>query len=443
MGVLTVQLSLDQVTEMAPDDNSAAAGKKLMAPKSWEEAERSPDALWGLCRGSKIYQVKVDLSNLGYNCSCPSRKLPCKHVLGLLMLWAASPDAVSEAAAPDWVADWLERRKQKEAKKAERQEATAASRRPADEKAQRRRAAQRESRVSDGLARLDVWLRDLVRNGLAAVETKPPSFWDDQAKRLVDAQAPGLASRVARLGALPGPSRDWPERLLAELGRLKLLVHAWGRIGELDAEVQTDVRQILGWTIDQEELQREGERVDDAWAVIGQWVDDEDRVRAQRSWLVGRETNRTALVLQFAASGQAFTESIVPGSEQRGALAFYPGAARQRAKFLARDGNVVPLAGRPPGAATIDDFFATVAQQVARGPWLSSFGTMLYDVTLFLHGDTWMVCDRCGRSMPLRGRDHWKMLAVTGGHPFDLAGEWDGYCLRPLGLYVEETYRVA
>ena len=440
-----MQLTLEQVSEMAPDGSSVAAGKKLMALKNWEQVGRSPDGLWGVCRGSKDYQVKVDLANLGYNCSCPSRKFPCKHVLGLLMLWSASPAAVADAAAPDWVTDWLQRRRQKEAEKADKAEkkAAAAPKKPVDDKAQRRRAARREARVSEGLARLDVWLRDLVRTGLAAVETKPPSFWDDQAKRLVDAQAPGLASRVARLGALPRSSADWPARLLVELGRVKLLIHAWERIRELKPELQSDVQQLLGWTIGQAELQRDGEQVQDVWAVIGQWVDEEDRIRTQRSWVVGRETKRMALVLQFAPGRQAFAESIVPGSEQPGTMVFYPGAARQRAKFLNRERNVAPLTVPPPGAATIDEFFAMVAEQVARSPWLTFFGAMLHDVTLVLQQDTWLVRDREGQSMPLRGRDHWKIFAITGGHPFNLAGEWDGHCLRPLGLFANETYRVA
>ncbi|MCA9164970.1 MAG: hypothetical protein KDA62_18385, partial [Planctomycetales bacterium] len=66
-----MDLTLEQVTEMAPDGSSAAAGRKLMALKNWEQVGRSSEALWGMCRGSAVYQVKVDLSNLGYACSCP------------------------------------------------------------------------------------------------------------------------------------------------------------------------------------------------------------------------------------------------------------------------------------------------------------------------------------------------------------------------------------
>ena len=434
-----MSLTLEQITEMAPDGGSAAAGKKLMALKNWEDLGHSAEALWGRCRGSAVYQVKVDLANLGYHCSCPSRKFPCKHVLGLLMLWAASPAAVAAAESPDWVGDWLERRRLREEKKAAAPSTAAAK--PVDEKAQQRRTEQREGRVADGLSRLDMWLKDLVRNGLAGIEIRPPAFWDEQAKRLVDAQAPGLASRVARLAAIPRSSRDWPARLLAELGRLALLLHAWQRIEQLDPPLQSDVRQILGWTVPQADVER-GEQIEDAWVVVGQWIDDEDRVRAQRSWLVGRNTNRTALVLQFAAGGQPFAEAIVPGSEQRATLAFYPGAVPQRAKFVARKESVQHVNARPPGVATIAGFLDAVTAAIACQPWLSAFGAVLHDVTLVPQEDRWLACDRDGRALPLWGRDHWSMLALSGGRPFDLSGEWDGYAFRPLGLYLDNAFRV-
>lgn len=437
-----MELTLEQVEEMAPDASSVAAGKKLMALKNWPELGRSENALWGKCQGSKVYQVRVDRSNLGYHCNCPSRKFPCKHVLGLLMLTAASPDAVSAADNPDWVDEWLAKRRDRDEKKTAAK--SDAPRKPLDERAQKRRAEKRESRVRDGLERLDLWLKDIIRSGLAGVEAKSPSFWDEQAKRLVDAQAPGLASRISRLAAIPGSSRDWPGRLLSELGRTKLLLQAWRRIDHLDADLQCDVRQLIGWNVAQDEIENDGKKVTDTWIVFGQWVDDDDDcIRAQRSWVVGRETGRTALLLQFAARGQPFGEPIVAGSEQKAMLAFYPGASKQRAKVLNREGNVAAVESRIPGHASIDQFLASVGDSLARQPWLSAFGCVLHDVTLVPDEETWHVRDDAGSALPLGGRDHWKLLAVTGGHPVDLTGEWDGDRLRPLGLFFDNHFRVA
>jgi len=432
-----INLTIEQVAEMAPDPASAAAGKKLVGVKHWPELGRSPDALWGKCQGSAVYQVKVELSNLGYNCNCPSRKFPCKHVLGLLMLAAQSPEAVAEKSSPDWVDDWLAKRRAREEKQDAAKKEPPAE--PVDQKAKQKRAEQRGANVSEGLSRLDLWIKDLVRTGLAAVETQPASFWEEQAKRLVDAQAPGLASRVARLASIPRSSHDWVGRLLAELGRIKWLIQAHHRLDALDPSLASDVRQIIGWNVSQAELDQSGDFANDTWVVAGQWIDDDDRIRTQRSWVAGRNTGRWGLVLQFSAAGQPFPEPIVAGTEQAGTLGFYPGAARLRARFIQREGTVASLADRPPGFDTIEDFLANVTESVAKQPWFDGLGGVVRDATI-VRTETWLARDHTGHALPLRGSNHWKAFAICGGHPSDLAFEWDGNGLRLLGLFVDGQY---
>src|SRR5258707_537829 len=171
-----MNLTLEQIENMAPDAASAAAGKKLVGIKHWPELGRSPAALWGKCQGSAVYQVKIDLANMGYNCTCPSRKFPCKHVLGLLMLAIQSADAVADRPAPDWIEEWLAKRRAREEKQTAQQ--TDQPKSPIDEQARERRAQKRGATVDEGLARLDLWLKDLIRTGLAGVETRPAAFWE-------------------------------------------------------------------------------------------------------------------------------------------------------------------------------------------------------------------------------------------------------------------------
>ena len=103
-------LTVEQALALAPDTSSAAAGRKLGSPKNWRTLGRSADALWGECQGSALYQVRVDLGDLATKCSCPSRKFPCKHALGLLVLAATDPGTLPGAEPPEWVLDWLQRR---------------------------------------------------------------------------------------------------------------------------------------------------------------------------------------------------------------------------------------------------------------------------------------------------------------------------------------------
>lgn len=102
-----MELNAEGVGALAPDAK-AAAGRKLAVPAKWQGLGRGEGTVWGEHRGSALCQVSADLSDLSAKCSCPSRKLPRKHSLGLLFL--AAEGALAEAPPPDWVSGWLARR---------------------------------------------------------------------------------------------------------------------------------------------------------------------------------------------------------------------------------------------------------------------------------------------------------------------------------------------
>src|SRR4030095_1418734 len=135
-----MSLSLEQVLALAPDASAAAAGKKLGTPAPWQNLGGNDDAYWGECKGSALYQVRVARADLAAKCTCPSRKLPCKHTLGLLVLAAAAPHALKATEPAERGLEWLVRRGESAARKGARQERTADDK-PADSAAQERRTA--------------------------------------------------------------------------------------------------------------------------------------------------------------------------------------------------------------------------------------------------------------------------------------------------------------
>jgi hypothetical protein len=435
-----MSLSLEQVLALAPDANSAAAGRKLGTPAPWQNLGGNDDAYWGECKGSALYQVRVARADLAAKCTCPSRKLPCKHTLGLLVLAAAAPQALKATEPPEWVMEWLVRRGESAARKAARQERTADDK-PADSAAQERRTAKRTDRVLQGLDALDLWLNDLMRNGLASVEAQGPSFWTQQAARMVDAQAPGIAARLRRIADLPR-TEGWTERLLAELGRLALLTHSFRRLDQLDPLLREDLRQLIGWTAEQDEILRTGETVTDRWAVMGQSLEEEERLKVQRNWLIGTATKRRALVLQFAVGAAPFATMLLPGTIFEGDLVFYPSALPLRALVRERRGNPLAL-DRLYAAASIDALLDGWSGALARLPWLDRYPALLQAVVPVPDGgSSWRLCDAAGAQLPLARGDHWLLLALSGGHPIDLAGEWDGTSILPLGVVADGAYRV-
>lgn len=435
-----MELTTQQALALAPDAAAAAAGQKLAAARHWKNLGRSSAALWGECQGSALYQVRVDLGSFAYGCTCPSRKLPCKHVLGLLLLAAGTPAEVPTAEPPQWIVEWLAKRAARAEKK---QQAQSRPAQPADPDSQAKRAAERERRVTEGLDFFDAWLADVVRGGLAGLETRPPSFWEDAARRLVDAQAPALAARLRRLGELPGTSQSWPRRLLGELGRLALLSHAFRRLERLDPDLRHDVRQLLGWTFQQDQLVSQGAQVvEDQWCVLGGIVEDEGRLRSQRTWLLGQQSRRAAVFWQFAPGTQSFAQQLPAAAVLAGKLVFWPGAVPQRAAFsgdYSLRGSMQAL----HGDASIEQFLQRVAADLARQLWLDRFLAVLDDVIVLPQDrGPWYIRDVDGNTLPLATNTPWNLLAASGGHPVTLAGEWDGAGLRPLGVWADGHYQL-
>lgn len=429
----------NQIERLAPDPQVLAAGRRLGSAAHWQGLGRQGAVVWGECRGSALYTVHVDTAAAAYTCSCPSRKFPCKHVVGLLTLLEGN-EAFPSVAPPDWVAARLARRV---ARVREREVAASAPApaRPSADSASKRREEQRARRIMDGVDALELWMCDLVRNGLATVESQPAAFWQRQAARLVDAGAPGLAAWLRRLAGIPGSSPQWPERLLGEMGRLALLLYAYRRLDTLPPALQADVRTAIGWTLTKDQVSAAGEHVVDQWLALGAVVEEDEQLRVQRTWLRGLRTGRTALVLQFAVgSSSTFPWVADINHIQEMELHFWPGAWPQRAFIAHRLGPAEYTTARRAGSTTIGALLTEAAQALAANPWLDRTCTVLHDVVPIRQSDTaWFLRDREEAALPLQPGAHWRLLAQSGGYPIDVHGEWDGTYFRSFAYRIAET----
>ncbi|NJM09188.1 SWIM zinc finger family protein, partial [Candidatus Gracilibacteria bacterium] len=217
---MSLPLTNEIINGLAPDAASLGAARGLATARNWVSLGRNDDALWGECKGSgkEPYRTQIDLRGLGYRCSCPSRKFPCKHGLALMML-AVQSDAVLPSEPPLWVSEWLASRSHA-AERAESKKAAPPAANPATNVGEKatRSAIAREARVAAGLDDLDRWLHDSVRNGLAALQAEAPSVFDTFAARMVDAQAPGVARLLRLAGGIATSGAGWQERLFGRAG---------------------------------------------------------------------------------------------------------------------------------------------------------------------------------------------------------------------------------
>ncbi|UWE12662.1 SWIM zinc finger family protein [Actinacidiphila bryophytorum] len=439
----------DQVLALAPDAASRTAGARLAAPAPWSGTGAAGAAVWGLCAGSgsRPYQTVVDLSGPAFACSCPSRKFPCKHALGLLLLWAegdAGP-VVAGAAAPEWAEQWTAaRRKKAEAANA----AAAASGSDAEPEpdaaaagldAARKRAERRAIRVEGGAAELEQRLTDLLRSGLAGSDRAGYQQWDEIAARMVDAQAPGLATRVRELGTAAGAGGDWPSRMLEEAGLLHLLARGFLGRQSLPGPLAETVRTRIGFTVEAADVLA-GPLVRAQWLVLAQYDTADDRLTTRRIWLYDAAGGQFALLLSFGAAGRAPELTLPVGTVIDADLAFHPAAVPLRAALGTRYGTSVPE-DVPPGTtvgAALDSYGAALSQD----PWLDAWPVLLTDVVPVPGPDRWRVADAArDAAVPLLGADHWRLASVSGGRPVTLFAEAGATGFRPLTSWTPTSPR--
>mgnify|MGYP003693760277 CR=1 FL=1 len=198
-----------------------------------------------------------------------------------------------------------------------------------------RRAEQRETRVASGLAELDRWLCDQVRQGPAASQQASYAHWDDIAARMVDAQAPGLAERLRALASVPHSGAGWDGRaargIRAPAPARRRLPPAEAR---LPPPLRDTVRSRIGFSLRQADVlvARAADQGPLAGAGPARPRAGPDPTR--RTWLRGRKTGRDALLLSFAAAGQALDDSLAVGADTDAGSGVLPGrgpAARGRA----------------------------------------------------------------------------------------------------------------
>ncbi|BET68226.1 SWIM zinc finger family protein [Opitutales bacterium ASA1] len=349
----------DQAASLAPDAGSLKAGQGLASTRKWTLLARDEQYLWGLAQGSgkDPYQVQIDLEEPAFKCSCPSRKFPCKHGLGLLLLFATAPNALAVGARPGWVDEWVAKRSERAAKKEERAQ-KAEEEKPVDAAAQQKRGEKRTANIDEGVAFLEGWMRDIARQGIASLASAGYKFWDDTARRLVDAQAPGLARHVRDLGALANGRAGWEEHFAAHLGRFHLLLSAYRRREALPPEWQAEIDSQLGWSVDQQQLKGQA-GIARRWYAAAQTLREEEKLVVRTTYVFSTE-GEFARILEFSHASQSSASALVAGRWFDGELVFFPGIDSLRALLKQPPRDAPP--GELPMVERVDDLIARFAE---------------------------------------------------------------------------------
>lgn len=427
----------NQVISLAPDAPSIKAGKKLAISSKWTLLANSDNAIWGEIKGSgkNPYQIRVDTTEIAFKCSCPSRKFPCKHGLALLFVYVNEHKSFAKTSEPEWVSTWLNQRKSRATAKKEK------ANKPVDEKARQKRVAKREEKVKDGMAEVQKWILDTVRNGIAQFPDNGPGYFEKLAARMVDAQAPGIASQFRALGNLNYQKEDWQVQVLDRICGLWMVAAANQHFDKLTPSVQEELKAIIGWNTSKEELTNKAGIVD-SWQLLGMEVFEENRITVQKYWITGANTGKQAYILQYIVPGQLREFSLVPGMAAEAELVFYGEGISKRAIF--KQINDSTQITKLSGFSKLDECKAHLAEEIGQNPWLTQLGVVLEEITPVSTENTFLIVDQNQQTMPLDcpSETMWKLLAISGGKPVIMAGLYDCVTFIPFGIMVNGQYQL-
>jgi len=291
------------------------------------------------------------------------------------------------------------------------------------------------------LTKLELFLEDMVAQGLIS---DVMTFSNDLlmwAGKMHDANAPGIAARLRQMAADIIELADFEETLVLRLGQLFALIHHFRQLHKLKPAEGADLVRAIGYfyplNFGWKEKRRRVKVVAGEWIVVGRYVELETLV--SHTWLVGIRPSLQAIVRRKVKT--AATSPLVTGARQRATLVYRANALPPYAHATCGK-SLSPFHGTLPNLASVNEFLDDYAKAKQGRPWLDRFLCCVKAVTpIYTQGHGWYVRDAGGQaSLPLSDAAHWTLLALSGGKPVDLVGEWDGIRLRPLGLSVDGLY---
>ncbi len=376
-------ISLEKVEALAPDQASLAAARSLLKLALRPTLAEGEGLCWGECQGSGAtpYRVVINEADHGYKCTCPSRKFPCKHSLALMWIRAEDKLSFASSPAPEWVKDWVSRRRpdnkpgnpevsqEADSERATRPSVQIAQQQKApkmaDPQAEARSAAARERNragreeaILEGLSHLETWLSDQIDRGMVNFVATCNQTCRAIAQRLVDTKAPGLASRIdalpTRLFTLAETAR--PYAAIRELGQIHLISAAYCRTSELDEGLAADARQAVGWSVTRQALLADpaAVRLRGRWTVFAVVTEAQpDRLRRIETWLCRDEPAQDdapnyAVLIDFVPVTGFASSGYVLGDQLEAELVYYRSSLPLRAVIASVQQGAQPSSNPVP-----------------------------------------------------------------------------------------------
>ena len=405
----------------------------MATPEKWQLlAHGSLNAnqfVWGISLTFKKKPITTLISLHGETandatavCSCKSHKFPCRHSLSLLLLLHENPTAFTAAKPNEWVTKQQTRHQYSQKRRQQQATITTPLTKTHDPHLQR---------IMEGVAELELWLRDMVRHGLATLPDRPKGYWAEIANRMVDAEAPLLAKKLRQMSRIPLKNADWPQHYLRQIGQLFLLTQGFKQWQTLPIKTQSDLKMAVGWLPNP--LTHAGELVEDEWLIMGRTRQLINKQQWQQTWLWGMNSNRPAMIIQTNQPNKPRGRFHPTGNTLNGilhfALSHYPLLADSVDLKIFDSSTHHAI-----GFNSIEDAMQTFIQAQTANPWLTEFPIALKSVQLLRGKEQLLLIDQTGRTLPLikSFSYSWHLDAFSDQQPFSLFGIWQNGLFKPI-----------
>ncbi len=183
---------------VAPNADTAKNGRGLL--KKLANLRQSADGtlIFGECAGSgkNPYYCSADYIDPAtpvFRCSCPSRQIPCKHVLGLMYAFVGGQRFAVSDIPEDIQSKRAKIEKRQENKEKKTEEAKVSATEPVKNTKVRLTSLSKKAVAQlDGIELADKLLKSIVQVGFSAIDAKTERTLADQVKQLGNYYIPGV-----------------------------------------------------------------------------------------------------------------------------------------------------------------------------------------------------------------------------------------------------------
>lgn len=438
-----MELTEAAISKLAPDAGTVQRAQEVAHFRRWHLLAGNGRVIWGeYGNPSDPFLVAADIENLAVYCTCPVRRKPCKHGIGILLCFLRYNGNFSVQEPPEWVQQWLENRERRFAKQEEKKTQRSAE---AEAALAAQRQRNRERRMADmeaGLSILENWVLDLLRQGLASLEGREAAYFQELATRMVDAKLGTLARRIRQLPLLMQQD-DWPSKLALQLGDIYLLVKAFQKLPNLPDELQDDLLTLAGVNFKKEDILAHA-GINDRWLVAGLYfADEDDKLESRRTWLIGEQSGHIAMLLDFCWGNNMYETSWERGSILEGELVFYPSRWPLRALMKEYQEAKDKAFHLPEGLTDFEQLERKWAAAIGALPWFWPMPALLDAVVPVYDNKRFLLVDKNHKAVLLDCDPEmgWPLIAKCAGKPSRIFGQWEGEAFRPLTVFFDdETY---